>query len=304
MGDNSVVSHRFAGIFPILQTPFTPDGAIDDASLRREVDFCIRAGAGGLVIPAIASEFFTLSDAERDRVIAITVEQADGRVPVIAGVTSGSTPVAVEAARAARGADGILAMPPYVRRPDNAGVLDFFRALAGAVDVPIIIQNAPAPMGVPMSLDLVGRITREVPGTWYVKEEVPPCGVRLSQLLRDHGGRLEGVFSGSGGILLVDELARGACGCMPSAAFVAPQVRIYETARHGDLARARELHAKLLPLIVLRGQYGNTMAKLVLQRLGVIAHATVRDPQAVHPDGFDIREMDRLVAELGLAAPE
>src|SRR5438045_6281600 len=89
----------FRGIFAIPVTPFTADGDLDIGSLRRCVDFCVAAGAGGVVAPVNASEFFTLTEAERKAVVETMVEQANGRMPTVAGVSGSSTQVAVEMAR-------------------------------------------------------------------------------------------------------------------------------------------------------------------------------------------------------------
>ncbi|MGE3913578.1 MAG: dihydrodipicolinate synthase family protein, partial [Chloroflexota bacterium] len=109
----------FRGIFAIPVTPFTPDGDLDIPSLRRCVEFCIVAGAGGVVAPVNASEFFTLTETERKTVVETIVEQTSGRVPVVAGVSGSSTQVAVEMAALAgmAGADSVMAMPPFVRHP-------------------------------------------------------------------------------------------------------------------------------------------------------------------------------------------
>ena len=291
---------RFAGVLPILHTPFTPDGAIDEASLRRQVAFCLRARVHGVVIPAGTSEFFALSDAERTKLIALTLDEVDGRVPVIACASAGAKETVLEHCRSAdaQGAAGLLIMPPYIRKPDSTGIFAFFQALAETVSVSIVIQDAPGPMGVPMSSELIGRIVRDVPGTWYVKEEVPPSGERISVLLKHHGDHLTGVFGAGSGSRLLDELGRGSCGAMPSAAFATVNVRIYEAFCRSDMAAARDLYCRALPLMVLRDQYMQAMGKLILQRMGVIAHTTVRDPATVFPDEVAVGEMDRLLAEL------
>jgi len=109
----------FRGVFVIAVTPFDGAGRIDEEPLRAVVDFCLEAGAHGIVTPANASEWYTLSDAERRRVSAIVVDQTRKRVPVLLSVTAGSQWAAVEMAQAAQdlGADGLMAMPPLLKPP-------------------------------------------------------------------------------------------------------------------------------------------------------------------------------------------
>jgi 4-hydroxy-tetrahydrodipicolinate synthase len=113
------MNQPWRGIFAILATLFTTSYQLDEANLRREVRFCFKAGVHGLVGPANASEFTTLSDDERRRWIEIVVAEAGGRVPVIAVITAGHALPAAALSRVAQqaGADGIMAMPPHVLPP-------------------------------------------------------------------------------------------------------------------------------------------------------------------------------------------
>src|SRR5690349_16492657 len=157
------------GIFVILVTPFTETYELDEASLRRQVRFCIEAGAHGLVGPANASEFTTLSDDERKRWIEIVVSGAGGQIPVIAATTAGHWLPAVELSRYAQevGAAGIMAMPPHILHPDPAGCYEYYNALSAGVDIPIFIQNYSPPIGTPMSPELLARMCRELPHVEY-----------------------------------------------------------------------------------------------------------------------------------------
>jgi 4-hydroxy-tetrahydrodipicolinate synthase len=287
---------RFAGIYPILQTPFDDGGAIDFESLRREVDFCLRAGAHGLVIPANASEFFTLSDAERFQLAEAVLSHAGERVPVIISCNGVSTPAAVAFARhaVAHGADGIMALPPYVRRPNEAGVHAYYEAVAAAAGGrPVIVQNAEPPLGTPLSIPSLVRLMERAPGVCYVKEEVTPSGQRMSTLLRAAGDRLRGAFGGQNGLWLVSELDRGSCGNMPACGVVDVHVRIYELYRSGKHSEADDLNRRLLPLLNLGSQYGVAFAKELLWRRGVIATKVCRDPQAATLDEQDLADLER-----------
>jgi dihydrodipicolinate synthase/N-acetylneuraminate lyase len=287
---------RFAGIFPVLQTPFDEKGEIDTDSLRAEVEFCLQAGAHGLVVPATASEFFALTDSERFRVAEIVLEQTCGRVPVIVGTSgvSKQAAVAFTAHAVAHGADGIMAMPPYVRRPDEASVFAYYEAVAEAArDRPVIVQNAPPPLGTPLSVPALVRLMERVENIRYVKEEVSPAGPRISALNQTAGGRLLGVFGGSNGLWLLNELDHGACGNMPASALVDVHVRIYTLYTSGKREEAEALSLKILPLLNLGSQFGVAFAKELLRMRGVIRTAVVRDPQASTLDEIDIAELKR-----------
>lgn len=287
---------RLAGIFPILQTPLDETGEIDIDSLRAEVGFCLRAGAHGLVIPANASEFFVLSDAERLRVTEIVLEEARGSVPVIISTSGVSAQAAVAFTRhaVAHGADGIMAMPPYVRRPDEAGVFTYYEAVAEvAQGRPVIVQNAPPPLGTPLSVGALVRLMERVPNIRYVKEEVSPGGHRMTALIQAAGDRLLGVFGGSNGLWLLNELDRGACGNMPASGLVDIHVQIYTLYREGRREEVEALNLRVLPLLNLGSQFGVAFAKELLWRRGVIRTTVVRDPQAAALDEIDLAELER-----------
>ena len=110
------MSEKLRGIFPVLQTPLDAEGEIDFDSLRKEVDFCFQTDAHGLVFPVLGSEFQFFSDRERRSMVEAVVDEAAGRIPVVAGVAGTSTPAAVEHARHAAevGADAVIALPPYL----------------------------------------------------------------------------------------------------------------------------------------------------------------------------------------------
>src|SRR5215217_7996460 len=125
------MSQLWRGIFVIVVTPFTETYELDEASLRKEVRFCIEAGASGLVGPANASEFATLSDDERRRWIEIVVSEPGGQAPVLASVTCGHALPAVALSQHAQrvGASGVMSMPPHVLHPDANGCYRYYAAL-------------------------------------------------------------------------------------------------------------------------------------------------------------------------------
>jgi dihydrodipicolinate synthase/N-acetylneuraminate lyase len=292
------MNQGWRGIFVIVVTPFTDGYELDEASLRKEVRFCIEAGAHGLVGPANASEFTTLSDDERRRWIEIVASEARGQAPVIAATTSGHALPAVALSRFAQqaGADGIMAMPPHVLHPDAAGCYEYYKALSGAVDIPIFIQNYVAPVGTPMSADLMARMCRELPRVEYIKEETLPEPRQISATLAAAGAHCKGVFGGQGGVYLLDEYRRGAAGNMPACQATDAQVAIWHKLEAGDEAGARRLFNKLLPLINYERLYGVAVYKEVLYRRGVIATRVSRAPNQTL-DAADQAELDAILSD-------
>jgi dihydrodipicolinate synthase/N-acetylneuraminate lyase len=285
------------GIFPIVVTPFTESYALDEVGLRKLVRFCLRAGVHGLVGPANASEFSTLSDDERKRWIEIVVSEAGGQVPVLASTTSGHALPAVALSQYAQkvGATGIMSMPPHVQHPDSTGCYAYYKALSGALDIPIMLQNYIGPIGTPMSPELLARMCRELPRVEYIKEETLPSSRTMSATIAAAGKDCKGVFGGQGGLYLVDEYRRGTAGNMPACEIPDVQVALWNTLEAGDQAGARALFNRVLPLINYERQYGVGVYKEVLYRRGVIATRVCRTP------GKELDERDRLELDAILA---
>ena len=290
------MSQTWRGIFAIVITPFTEDGELDEAGLRRTIHFSIEAGAHGLVGPANASEFATLSDDERRRWIEIVVAESGGQVPVVASVTSGHTIPALSLAKHAQqvGADGIMAMPPHVLHPDADGCYDFYQALALALTVPICVQNFGGPIGTPMAPDLLARICRELAQVEYIKEETTPEPQRISQVIAAAGEACRGVMGGQGGVYLLNEYPRGIVGIMPACHTVDVMVKLWDALESGDPDQARSLFDRMLPLINHERLYGVSVYKEVMYRRGIIQSPTRRAPGA-RLDRHDLAELDRIL---------
>ena len=293
------MSNPWRGIFVILVTPFTETYELDEASLRKQVRFCIKAGAHGLVGPANASEFPTLSDDERKRWIEIVVTEAGGQVPVVAATTAGHTLPALALSRHAQqaGADGIMAMPPHVLHPDPRGCYQYFQALAAAVDIPICIQNYIGPVGTPMAPELLARMCRELPHVEYIKEETLPEPRQLRGTVAAAGDACKGVFGGQGGIYLLDEYRRGAVGNMPACQSTDVHVAIWNKLEARDQAGARALFNRLLPLLNYERLYGVAIYKEVLYRRGVFATTVARAP-GQQLDDDDRAELDAILEDV------
>lgn len=296
----------FAGIWQIVHTPFFDDGSIDWRSLETQLDFSVAAGVHGLVLPAMASEFFTLTDDERKALVARVFEHVGGQVPVIGCVQGVSLAHALSFAEHAAevGVDGLMAMPPYLRKASRDAIAAYMTALAG-FDRPLIIQNASAPVGTTLEPAFLAELLRTVDGIRYVKEESPPILHRISSLAALATSGCDGIFGGANGMYLLDEMARGACGNMPAGGFIDVQVKVYEAAVNDEPDVAEALQHRLLPLLGYASMYGATFHKHLLHRRGVLATPSHRDPQGIPIDAADAAAIERawsLVADEALAA--
>jgi 2-keto-3-deoxy-L-arabinonate dehydratase len=289
-----------SGLVPILATPFRSDGSLDLPSLARLVEFQVASGAAGVATFGLASETFTLSAQERRLVldtVVRTARTASDPLPVVAGIAATGLYPAVEQGKEAAdgGATVLMVLPPFLVRPGDDQLAEFFGELAAAVGVPVMMQDAPALTGVPMSVRVIAE-TGQLPGVDYVKIEAAPtapkvaavasavAGLAVSTAASAAGSTVAGgklrVFGGQNAQFLLDELDRGAIGTMPACEFtdlLAPVMTAWDAGRR-DEAEAR--FYRLLPLLVYGLQSGIAWAvhKEVLVRRGIIADARVRAP--------------------------
>jgi len=290
----------YRGVFTIPVTPFTDEGALDSAGLAEVVAFSIAAGAHGLVAPVNASEFSALSDAERLRVVEIVARTNNGRLPFVAGVSGVSAEAAVEFARHAAdsGADALIAMPPYVRKPHTGEVRRYYERLSETADLPIFVQNYPLPIGVPMAPDFLAQMAREIASVCYIKEEIPPVTHTVSADIEACGDAVEGVFGGAAGKFMMDEMRRGAVGTMPACDVTDVHAAVWNAYEAGDEKAAREMFNRPLPLLNFESLYGVNAYKEVLRRRGVIRSGTVRASVVRGLDASDLAELDAILSGL------
>jgi dihydrodipicolinate synthase/N-acetylneuraminate lyase len=289
----------FRGIFAILQTPFTLDDQFDEEDLDREVKFCVKAGAQGLVWPQVFGEFYVLSEDERRRGAEIIIRAAHGRSAVVIGVQAPSKEIAIQFARHAEehGADAVIALPPYVGPASLQTAADYFRAIARAIKLPVFIQNSGGEWGPGLPMDLLLALAKENPRLGYVKEEISPVPHRLQEYASS--GAFHGIFSGNAGRNLLNELARGSSGTMPACEFVDVDVEIFDLATAGKMAEARALFEKLLPMINLEETYGVGFAKVVLVHRRIFKTSKRRGNSDLKPlDSVDEEELSAWWREL------
>ena len=239
------------GCATALVTPFTTDGAVDEARIRALVERQIAGGVKLLVPCGTTGESATLSSDEQQRVIAITIAAAKGKARVIAGVGNNNTAVTIERAEAARaaGADAALVVGPYYNKPTQAGFLAHYRAIAAAVPgFPVVVYNVPGRTGANIAAVTTLALAREVDNVVAVKE----ASGDLSQIMAILKGRPDGfkVLSGDDALTLA-VIALGGDGLVSVASNEVPELmsRMTDLALAGDWTAARALHYQLLPLM-------------------------------------------------------
>ncbi len=279
---------RYQGIFPVAPTTFHPSGELDLESQKRCIDFMIDSGVDGICILANFSEQFALSDDERDLLTRTVLEHVAGRVPVIVTTTHYSSIVCAARSRRAQelGAAMLMVMPPYhgaTFRVPEPQIYEFFARLSDAVDIPIMIQDAPA-AGTPMSAPFLARMAREIEHVGYFKIETPGAAAKLRELIELGGDAVEGPWDGEEGITLLPDLDAGATGSMTGGGFADGIRPIIEAYRSGDRDKAFALYQRWLPLINYENrQSGILSAKVLMKEGGVIACEAPRHPMPPLP---------------------
>ena len=238
----------FKGSLVALITPMRQDGTIDEKAYAEFADWQVREGTHGLVPVGTTGESPTLSHSEHKRAVAICVEVAKGRVPVIAGAGSNSTEEAIELTRHAKeaGADAALIVTPYYNKPTQEGMYLHFKAIAESVDLPIIIYNIPPRSVVDMKVDTMARLAkhRNVVGVKDATADLArplhtrrACGAMFCQLSGEDATAL--AFNAAGGV-----------GCISVTANVAPRLTSdMQTAwMQGRVNEAIDIQNRLLPL--------------------------------------------------------
>ncbi len=238
----------FKGAITALATPFR-DGEVNEAALRELVEWQIQSGIDGLVPCGSTGESATLTHAEHEHVIRVTIEQAHGRVPVIAGTGSNSTAEAIRLTAFARqaGADAALLISPYYNKPTQEGIFRHYKMIAAAVDLPLIVYNIPGRTGSNIAPETFARLS-EVRNIVGVKEASGSMD-QNSDIRRLCGERLT-ILSGDDPLTL-PLMALGAKGVISVISNVMPREmhELAAAALAGDFERARGLHFTMLPLM-------------------------------------------------------
>lgn len=283
------------GVIPILVTPFMADGSIDEESLERLIDFNVEAGVHALGV-ALGSEVFKFTEAERLQVIRAVVGSVAGRVPVIINTGATGTDLAQHYARMAvdAGADALMIMPPTFFPVGAEEIVHYYRAIAEAVSVPLILQDIPQ---APISPGLAMRIADTCPTVQSIKVETLPVTQKVVDMVAAVAGRLT-VIGGAGGGYFIEEMRRGARGTMPFCSQPREFVEVWNRFRAGDEAGARKIFDAAFTGINRLGAQGGDLFyhvhKQLLVRRGTLRTALVRSP-TVSVDAVTQREIDEVL---------
>lgn len=297
-------STSWSGIFPSLATPFMEDGSLDLDAQRALVRFAIESGAHGLICFGLAGEVFRLTAEERLELLAVIVDETAGRVPVLAGVGVESEYTSIQLAKAAAeaGADGIVIPPPITCPAAQTELVRYFERVAGAVDVPVMIQDAPEYLDVEVGPKVVEALADRIPNLAAVKLEVGGDG--LAEWVQTFDERLP-IFCGNGGLYLIDCLEHGAAGVAPGTDVVDRLVEIYELWRSDQSAEAWQRLQRLVPMLAFQMQdidHYNATAKYVLHRRGKLACPALRAP-ALRLNSIGEAILENYLAQLDLCSP-
>ena len=291
------------GVWNIVPTPFLPDGSLDTASIPTLVAFVRATGVDGLTILGVLGEAARLGDDERTTVLRTAIDAAAGGIPVCVGVSHASTDRAIAYAREAEaaGAHSVMLAPPPLARPTDAALRRHYLAVASAIGIPVVVQDHPASSGVQMSSDFLLALAAEAPSCRVIKLEEEPTPPKAGRLV--DGSPDVVVLGGLGGEMLIEELRRGSHGTMTGFGFPEILVAVVRRWFAGDRDGATTLFDRYATVIRFENQalLNLPIRKLVYQRRGAIAHATVRAP-GVPPDAGTVADLDDLLRRTGLDA--
>lgn len=297
------MSRLLQGVLPIVHTPFTSDDRLDRELLRREIDWAFAAGADGLGT-GMVSEILKLTAEERFELIEAVLEKTAGRGSVFAAVGAESAKQALNYARHAErvGCDAVMATPPLTTSLSIEAHLDYYRALAEGISIPVIVQDASGYVGKPIPLAVsISLLERYGEEKILFKPEAAPIGTQLSALRDATGGRAR-IFEGSGGILLIDSYRRGIVGTMPGMDLLDGIVAIWLALNCGDDAAAYAAYFPVCAIVALQLQAGLdgflAIEKYLLHKRGVWDNERRRGPVGWSLDEETSREVDRLFEQL------
>ena len=273
----------YRGVFPVAPTVFDAAGRLDLNGQRRAIDFMIDAGSHGVCILANFSEQFALTDDERSVVQKTVLDHVAGRVPVIVTTTHFSSDVCAARSRAAQdaGAAMVMVMPPYhgaTIRVGERGVYEFFARVSDAIDIPIMIQDAPV-AGTPLSAPFLAKLAKEVANVSYFKIETAQAASKLRELIELGGDAVVGPWDGEEAITLIPDFDAGATGAMTGGGYPDGICKIVDAYTAGDTERAADLYEHWLPLINYENRQGGLLAcKALMKEGGIIACDAPRHP--------------------------
>jgi len=272
----------FAGVFPILATPFTPNEDLDLESFAKLVKFMAEdVRVNGVTILGVLGESNRLTDKERERLITTAVQVAGNTIPIVVGTSHSGTRATCELSQMAQelGASAVMVTPNREPTPNDDKVFEYFQRVGEAISIPIVLQDHPASTLVHMPVSLITKIANSVPRVACIKAEAPPTPTRVSAI-KNGLSRPVKIVAGLGALYGMFELRSGCDGFMTGFAFPEVLQSMVFYSRKGEYDKVQRIYQTYLPLIVFEQQPGVAIRKEFLRRRGLIAHSTVRHPGA------------------------
>ena len=290
---------NFRGIFGILTAPFDNNYDLDLEDVKSQVEFLVKGGVHGIVVPVNASEYWTLSDDERKDFVRTAVETNAGRIPIIAGVTSQSYKVSMLHAKFAKevGADAVIAAPPVLPGCSVDQMREYYKRIAEAADgLPVMLQNHTPPFGVPMSAELCMDFIHSIDGVEFVKEETQYSSNMITKLndLGANEPKYRGTFGGKACRYLLDEHNRGAIGCMPACQVADVMALVWDLLDAGKKEEAQKVFNAAEPQVTFEFGYGMVAYKTMLHRRGIIKTTNFRGCGMIPLDEKAKEEFERV----------
>lgn len=298
------ITKELFGVVPIIPTPFLENEEIDEPALRNLIEFAIAGGVQAVCLPAYASEFYKLSDEEKIQVVKIAINQAAGRIQIMAQSNSPSLQIAIKLAKVnvAAGASVIsLAVPRIFNLPEASIQIylsEFFNAVP---DTPVLIQDF-NPGGSSISVSLINNLRKAHPNFKYLKLEEPLCAPKFEDIIKTTEGTV-GVFEGWGGLYAMELIPVGISGIMPGLGVADILQKIFTLRKKGETQKAFELFERVMPQIFFSLQnmelFHYAEKELLIAR-GVLKNSISRKAAYI-PDASSvkyIRELNQRIVKL------
>jgi 4-hydroxy-tetrahydrodipicolinate synthase len=278
---NFPTSNQLKGVFNVVSIPLNDEDQIDQAVLKKEIDWLIKCGSDGLVL-AMVSEVLRFSAQERRVMWQKTLEYLQGRKPLVVSVGAESSAIAVELAKQAAfdGAAAVMATPPSAFKATASEVKKYYQSIIEAVDIPTIVQDASNYLGEPIQLETyVELIDKYGENRVQFKPEAKPVAQRLDQLNKLSSYRAK-VFEGQGGVDLLQTHPLGVKGSMPGAEIPWAIIELWRSLELGNLDKAKQIHQPVARLVALQTSLDAYIAveKYLLVKQGVFINTNQRGP--------------------------
>ena len=291
----------YNGVCPVVNVPFNEDYSIDFDGLKNVVDFIVDKGCGSICLFAFNSEPYKMSFAEKLETIKAFLKAVDKRIETLIGIVENSMADCIELGKCAKenGADGMILYPPALSTPQGDALVEYFKTITEAVDLPVMIQDNPRSTGVTMSLDMLIDAFNDIEQFKYIKVECPIPMRKMRAIVEKTKGELK-CYSGNGGIFAIDAFLSGASGIMPGVLLAGEFNEMTKYFENGEIDKARDMFEKLLPLTWYEDQsleFYIACEKYVLKQLGIIKSDTVRKPGVTLSD-FEKKELMNLYNRL------